>query len=94
METVCAAMKSIYIEFQEVTNMDELLEALKRVNPNIDYAGQTGLYTNKIIDSIDMTSILADLEDTFDIEIGMEYIIPENFDSVEAMWAMVQELMD
>ena len=32
--------------------MDELLEALKRVNPNIDYAGQTGLYTNKIIDSI------------------------------------------
>ena len=94
METVCAAMNSIYIEFQEVTNMDELLEALKRVNPNIDYAGQTGLYTNKIIDSIDMTSILAELEDTFDIEIGMEYIIPENFDSVEAMWAMVQELMD
>ena len=94
MEIVCAAMKSIYIEFQEVTNMDELLEALKRVNPNIDYAGQTGLYTNKIIDSIDMTSILAELEDTFDIEISMEYIIPENFDSVEAMWAMVQELMD
>ena len=94
MEIVCAAMKSIYIEFQEVTNMDELLEALKRVNPNIDYAGQTGIYTNKIIDSIDMTSILAELEDTFDIEISMEYIIPENFDSVEAMWAMVQELMD
>jgi acyl carrier protein len=74
--------------------MEELLEALKRVNPNIDYAGQTGLYTNKIIDSIDMTSILAELEETFDIEIDMEYIVPKNFDSVEAMWAMVQELMD
>ena len=41
-----------------------------------------------------MTSILAELEETFDIEIDMEYIVPENFNSVEAMWKMVQELMD
>lgn len=77
--------------------MEELLQALERVNPEIVKAineGKTGLYTNKIIDSIDMTSILAELEDTFDIEIDMEYIVPENFDSAEAMWAMVQELMD
>lgn len=74
--------------------MNELIEALKRVNSNIDYENETGLITNKIIDSIDMTSILAELEETFDIEIDMEYIVPENFDSVEAMWDMVQELMD
>ena len=75
--------------------MDKLLEALKRVNPNIDYTDtSTKLYTDKVIDSIDMTSILTELEDTFDIEIGMEYIVPENFDSLEAMWEMVQELMD
>lgn len=74
--------------------MNELIEALKRVNPRIDYANETGLITNKIIDSIDMTSILAELEETFDIEIDMEYIVPENFDTVEAMWDMVQELMD
>ena len=49
--------------------------------------------TDKLIDSIDMSSVLAELEDTFDIEIDMEYIVPENFDSVEAMWDMVQELM-
>ena len=74
--------------------MEELLAALKRVNPNIDYEGRDDLYTGKVIDSIDMTSILAELEDTFDIEISMEYLVPENFDSVEAMWNMVQELMD
>lgn len=74
--------------------MEELLEALKRVNPNIDYESSDKLITDKIIDSIDMTSILAELEDTFDIEIDMEYIIPENFNSVQAMWSMVQELMD
>lgn len=74
--------------------MNELLEALKRVNSKIDYEHETGLVTNKIIDSIDMTSILAELEETFDIEIGMEYLVPENFDTVEAMWDMIQELME
>ena len=74
--------------------MNELLEALKRVNPNVDYLSDKRLYTDKLIDSIDMTGILAELEDTFDIEIDMEYIIPENFDSVDAMWKMIQELVD
>lgn len=74
--------------------MNELLEALKRVNPKIDYENETGLISNKVIDSIDLTSILSELEDTFDIEIDMEYLTPENFDTVEAMWKMVQELMD
>ena len=74
--------------------MNELIEALKRVNPKIDYENETGLVSNKIIDSIDMTSILAELEETFDIEIDMEYIVPENFDSVQALWDMIQERRD
>lgn len=74
--------------------MEQLLEALKRANSKIDYLSSDKLVTDKIIDSIDMTSILAELEETFDIEIDMEYIVPENFDSVDAMWEMVQELMD
>ncbi|MBE6745894.1 MAG: acyl carrier protein [Ruminococcaceae bacterium] len=73
--------------------MDKLIEALKRVNPDIDYENEKALITGKVIDSIDMTSILAEIEDTFDIEIDMEYIVPQNFDSVEAMWDMIQEIM-
>ncbi len=74
--------------------MEKLIEALKRVNPNIDYANEKALVSGKVIDSIDMTSILAEIEDTFDIEIDMEYISPEYFDSVEAMWDMIQELSE
>ena len=74
--------------------MEQLLEALKRANGKIDYMSSNKLVTDKIIDSIDITSILAELEETFDIEISMEYIVPENFDSVEAMWEMIQELRD
>lgn len=74
--------------------MEKLLEALKRANAKVDFLSSNKLVTDKVIDSIDITSILAELEDTFDIEIDMEYIVPENFDSVDAMWEMVQELMD
>lgn len=74
--------------------MEELLELLKEVNPNIDYENETALMSGKVIDSIDMTTILAEIEDHFDIEINMEYISPKYFDTVAAMWDMIQELKD
>ena len=74
--------------------MEELLELLKEVNPNIDYENETALMSGKVIDSIDMTTILAEIEDHFDIEIDMEYISPKYLDTVAAMWDMIQELKD
>ena len=74
--------------------MEQLLEILHRINPDVDFENSTKLVTDKLIDSIDITSLLAELEETFDIEIDMEYVTPENLDSVEAMWNMIQELMD
>lgn len=73
--------------------MEKLIEVLKSVNPDIDYENEKALVSGKVIDSIDMTSVLSGIEEAFDIEIDMEYIIPENFDSVEAMWNMIQEIM-
>ena len=74
--------------------MEQLLEILHRINLDVDFEHSTKLVTDKLIDSIDITSLLAELEETFDIEIDMEYVTPENLDSVEAMWNMIQELMD
>ena len=74
--------------------MEELLAVLKKVNPRIDFQKEKRLVTDQLIDSIDMTSILAELEAAFDIEIEMEDMTPENFDSVEAMWKLIQELKD
>ena len=74
--------------------MEQLLEILHRINPDVDFENSKKLVTDKLIDSIDITSLLAELEESFDIEIDMEYVTPENLDSVEAMWNMIQELMD
>lgn len=74
--------------------MEELLTLLRGINPNVDYENTKNLMSGKVIDSIDMTTILAELEEAFDIEIDMEYITPQYFDSVEAIWEMIQELKD
>lgn len=74
--------------------MEELLEVLKGINSKVDFENEKKLVTGKVLDSIDITSMIAEIEDRFDIEITMEYMVNENFDSVEAMWEMIQELQD
>ena len=72
--------------------MDQLLELLKDVNEDVDFTTQTAIIDDEVIDSLDFTGLIADMEDTFDIEIGMNDIVPENFNTVDAMWAMIQRL--
>ena len=72
--------------------MDQLLVLLKDVNEDVDFTTQTAIIDDEVIDSLDLTGLIADIEDTFDIEIGMNDIVPENFNTVDAMWAMIQRL--
>lgn len=72
--------------------MDELLDILEDVKPEVDFEKETGLIDNSILDSFDIVQIVMKLNEAFDIEIGAEDIIPANFNSAQAMWAMVQKL--
>lgn len=72
--------------------MEKLLDLLNKNYPAIDFINETGLVTGGILDSVEVISIITEIEDAFDISISMEYIKPENFDSAEAMWNMIEEL--
>ncbi len=72
--------------------MEQILSMLKQNYPLIDFENETQLMTKGLLDSLAVVNIIAALEDMFDISVTMEYIQPENFESVEAMWAMVEEL--
>ena len=74
--------------------MDKIIEILNSLKAGVDFMNEKNLVTGKVLDSIEITSLIASLEDEFDIEIGMEYMENANFDSVEAMWDMVQEILD
>lgn len=74
--------------------MTELMEILDELRPDVDFEAETGLIDNGILDSFDIVSLVAHLNEVFDIEIGPANLIPENFNSAEAIWALVEQLQD
>ena len=70
--------------------MDELLEILKEAKPDVDFSTEKALIDNGVIDSFDVVQLVMKLNEEFDIEIGAEEIVPENFNSADSMWAMIQ----
>lgn len=72
--------------------MDELLAMLKEKFPGIDFENEDQLYEKGLLDSVSVVEIISELEDMYDISVSMEYIQPQYFESVSAMWDMVQEL--
>lgn len=74
--------------------MDEILEILENVNPDIDFESCDTLVDDGVLASLDIVSIIAELSDAFDITIPARDIVPENFNSAAAMYEMVQRLLD
>ena len=74
--------------------MDKIIDILNGIKSGVDFEDEDQIVTGGVLDSIDITELITQLEEEFDIEIGMEYMENENFDSVEAMWEMVEELQE
>lgn len=74
--------------------MEELLDILRDIDPDIDYEACHNLIDGHRLDSLSVISLVAELEDTFDITIPTVEVIPENFNSAEAMWDMICRLQE
>lgn len=72
--------------------MEELLELLKNIKPEVNFEENEHLIDEELLDSFDIVSIVAAINDTFDIEIGAGDIMPDNFNSAKAMYALIQRL--
>ncbi|MBQ0059013.1 MAG: acyl carrier protein [Lachnospiraceae bacterium] len=73
---------------------EELLELLADIDDSINYEVETALIDDRLLDSIAVISLVAELEDTFDISVGPSDIIPDNFNSLDAMLELVQRLKE
>jgi len=74
--------------------MERIIELLTEIKEDIDYENEKHLIDDELLDSFDILQIISALDDEFDVSIPAAMIIPDNFNSVEALWEMVQELMD
>lgn len=74
--------------------MDVILDILGELRPGFDWRGRTDLIDARELDSLTILALVAELEDAFDVAIPAVEIVPDNFNSVEGMWAMVSRLRD
>lgn len=73
---------------------NELMEILKGLRPDVDFEGADSLIDDGILDSFDLVSLLGEINDVFDVEVSFDDIEPENFNSVDAMTALIQRLKE
>ena len=74
--------------------MEKLMEILREIDDTIDFEKETALIDGRILDSFGMITLVSELEDAFDIQIGASEMVPENFNSEQAMWEMVTRLKE
>lgn len=71
---------------------EELMEILTELRPEVDFASETQLIDDVILDSFDLVSLIGEINDSFDVEISFDDIEPENFNSVDAMEKLIRKL--
>lgn len=81
-----------YIESRMQIMKEKILEILNDINPDIDYETETALVDDDLLDSFDLVTLVSDLNSGFDINITVVDFVPENFNSLSALTALVERL--
>lgn len=74
--------------------MEELLNILRGMHPDVDFENEEHLIDNAILDSMDIVSLITEIGEEFDVTITARDIVPANFNSVKALHALIQRLED
>ena len=72
--------------------METLMEILEELRPDVDFANEKSLVTGGVLDSFDIITIVSEFNETFDIDIDVEDLEPENFNTVQAMKELIDRL--
>lgn len=74
--------------------MQELLEILEELRPDVNFEEETMLVDGGILDSFDIIQLVTNLSEEFDVDITPGDLLPQNFNSAEAMWKMIERLLE
>lgn len=74
--------------------MDRLLELLEEIRPDLDFKTCQDLIDGHHLNSLDIISIVAEVEDAFDVTIPTVEIVPHNFNSAQNLWDLILRLQE
>ena len=74
--------------------MEKIIEILKDIDDSIEWEKEQGLIDRRLLDSFGVISLVSELEDSFMVEIEAGEMVLENFNSVEAIYEMIQRLQE
>lgn len=74
--------------------LETILDILKDLHEDVDFETCTTLIDDEILDSFDIISIITEINSEFGVAIPADKIIPENFNSAQALADLVDELED
>ncbi len=74
--------------------MEQLMEILRELRPDVDFEKEPALIDDGVLGSFDITALVNEIMDVFDITISMADLEPENFNSAEAMYQYIQSLKE
>ena len=73
---------------------EKLLALLDEIRPDVEFEKEEKLIDDGILDSFDIISIVQEMNEAFDIEINVEELMPENFNTVDAMIELIKKLQE
>lgn len=74
--------------------MEDLLKILKDLHSDVDFETQEHLIDDMVLDSLDIVSLISEISEIFDVSITAKDIVPANFNSAKALYALIQKLED
>ena len=74
--------------------MEKLIEILTDLHSDVDFATEENLIDDGILDSMDIISLISEISDEYDVTITAKDIIPANFNSAKALYALIERLQD
>ena len=74
--------------------MEKLMRILKDLHEDVDYETCEKLIDSKILDSFDIITIITEINSEYDVANPAEEIIPKNFNSAKALFALIERLSD
>lgn len=70
----------------------QILEILSEIREDVNFETETSLIDDGVLTSLDVVAVVSELNDAFDIEISADDLLPENFNSVDAICNLVASM--